>query len=138
MKFKILSILLLVLVLIASCDRPDCTNENPIFDNYNPNSKIYKDELVYQLKKIDQSKLTYWFKKYDKRGKDETLYFNIQSDEICAILHLNVDNWTKLEDIRVRKGVGRRGAELTNLKFRIEQDTTSTKFIYETYDILID
>ena len=56
MKFKILSILLLVLVLIASCDRPDCTNENPIFDNYNPNSKIYKDELVHQLKKIDQSK----------------------------------------------------------------------------------
>ena len=46
--------------------------------------------------------------------------------------------WNKLEDVRERKGVGRRGAEFTNLKFQINQDSFSTEFIYVTYDRLID
>ena len=57
---------------------------------------------------------------------------------MCAILHLTINNWNKLEDVRERKGVGRRGAEFTNLKFQINQDSLSTDFIYVTYDRLID
>ncbi|WP_248724464.1 hypothetical protein [Seonamhaeicola sp. ML3] len=57
---------------------------------------------------------------------------------MCAILHLTIQDWNKLEDVRKRKGIGRRGAEFTNLKFQIHQDTLSTEFIYVTYDRLID
>jgi hypothetical protein len=139
MKYKFdYAILVLSLSCLISCDRPECENENPIFETNEPNSKKYKDELVNQLNRIDQSKLTYWLQKYDEQNGEETLYFNIQGDGLCAILHLTINDWHKLENIRERKGVGRRGAEFTNLKFQINQDTLSTDFIYVTYDRLID
>ena len=139
MKYKLVyPISVLLLLCLISCDRPECKNENPIFEVYEPNSKKYKDELVNQLNRIDKSKLTYWLQKYDEQNGKETLYFNIQGDGLCAILHLTIKNWNKLEDVREKKGVGRRGAEFTNLKFQINQDSISTDFIYVTYDRLID
>ncbi|QRM89772.1 hypothetical protein FG167_11215 [Lacinutrix sp. WUR7] len=139
MKHKITYLLLLIsLIFLISCDRHECINENPIFETNEPNSKKYKDELVNQLNKIDQSKLTYWLQKYDDQNGKESLYFNIQGDGLCATLHLTVNDWNKLENVRKRKGVGRRGAEFTNLKFKIKQDSMSTTFSYITYDRLID
>ena len=139
MKYKTTYTLLLIsLNCLISCDRPKCKNENPIFETNEPNSKKYKDELVNQLNRIDQSELTYWLQKYDDQNGKESLYFNIQGDGLCAILHLTVNDWNKLENVRDRKGVGRRGAEFTNLKFKIKQDSMSTTFSYITYDRLID
>ncbi len=139
MKYKTTYTLLLIsLNCLISCDRPKCKNENPIFETNEPNSKKYKDELVNQLNRIDQSELTYWLQKYDDQNGKESLYFNIQGDGLCAILHLTVNDWNKLENVRDRKGVGRRGAEFTNLKFKIKQDSMSTTFSYVTYDRLID
>ena len=135
----IAALLLFTTVLgFIGCDRPQCENSNPVFENNTPDSKEYKDELVRQLKIVDDAELTYWLKKYDATNGVESLYFNIQGDGLCAILHLTVKNWSKLEDVRERKGVGRRGAELTNLTFNIVQDSSSTEFIYNTYDRLID
>ena len=127
-----------VLGLLVSCDRPDCNNTNLIFENNLPDSKIYKDELVKRLNYIDQAKLTYWLQKYDEQNGKESLYFHIQGDGLCAILHLTINNWNKLENVRERKGVGRRGAEFTNLKFKIVKDSISTEFIYKTFDRIID
>ena len=139
MKYKIVHTLLLIsLICLISCDRPECKNENPIFETNEPDSKKYKDELANQLERVDQSKLTYWLQKYDDLNGKETLYINIQGDGLCAILHLTINDWNKLENIRERKGVGRRGAEFTNLKFQIKQDSFSTDFVYITYDRLID
>ena len=139
MKYKLVNkALFLSLIFISSCDRPKCTNENSIFETNAPSSKKYKDELVNQLNRIDHSKLTYWLEKYDNQNEKETLYFNIQGDGLCAILHLTINDWNKLEYIKQRKGVGRRGAEFTNLKFKIIQDPLSTDFVYITYDRLID
>ena len=87
---------------------------------------------------IDKTKLTYWLQKYDEQNGKESLYFNIQDDELCAILHLTINDWNKLEDVRERKGIGRRGAEFTNLKFEIIKDSVSTEFIYKTFDRIID
>ena len=129
---------IIICLSLISCDRPSCDNNNLIFENYSPNSRIYKDELVEQLSEVDNKKLTYWLQKYEEQNGVESLYFHIQGDNLCAILHLNIDDWGKLENIRKRKGVGRRGAEFTNLKFEIIKDSVSTKFIYKTYDRLID
>lgn len=139
MNFKLIHAFLIVLIIgLVSCDRPECVNENPIFENNQPNSKKYKDELVNQLDQIDPSELTYWLQKYDDQDGVESLYFHIQGDGLCAILHLTVNDWNKLENVRERKGVGRRGAEFTNLKFNIIQDSLSTDFVYVSYDRLID
>ncbi|MDC3132626.1 hypothetical protein OA501_00225 [Flavobacteriaceae bacterium] len=139
MKNKIIATIIgLSLIYIMSCDRPHCENQNIIFKTNKPSSKKYKDELVNQLNQIDQSKLTYWLQKYDEKNGEEFIYFYIQGDGLCAILHLTINDWNKLEDVRDRKGVGRRGAEFTNLKFKVNQDSLSTQFTYITYDSLID
>lgn len=139
MNYKLVcTILALSLICFISCDRPRCNNKNLIFETFEPNSKKYKDELVAQLNSVDSSQLAYWLQKYDNQNGKETLYFNIQGDGLCAVLHLSVNHWDKLEHIRERKGIGRRGAEFTNLKFQIYQDSSSTDFVYISYDRLID
>jgi hypothetical protein len=137
-KTLIISLLFTSFLYFISCDRPNCENRNPTFENNSPNSKAYKDELIKQLNNIDKTKLTYWLQKYDKQNGKESLYFNIQDDGLCAILHLTINDWNKLEDVRERKGIGRRGAEFTNLKFEIIKDSVSTEFIYKTFDRIID
>jgi hypothetical protein len=42
---RVLSPAFLLLMVIA-CDRPDCTNTNPIFDQYLPESEEYKTGLT--------------------------------------------------------------------------------------------
>jgi len=126
-------------VCFSSCNRPLCENTNPIFDEHQPTSKEYKLELIKQLSIIDKSKLTYWFKEYTEYDNEELLHFHIQSKELCAILVLNVEQWGRLEQIiREKKGVGRRGAQFTNLQFEIVQDTLSPKFIYKNFSRMID
>ena len=68
----------------------------------------------------------------------ESLYFYIQGDGLCAILHVDIENWTKLEEVRQKKGVGRRSAEFVNLKFDVIKKDHQTKFIYRTYDYMLD
>ena len=139
MKQILTNIVLIISVLgFVSCDRPDCNNTNLIFENNMPDSRVYKDELVKRLNYIDQSKLTYWLQNHDDQNGKESLYFHIQGDGLCAILHLTINDWNKLENVRERKGVGRRGAEFTNLKFKIIKDSVSTEFIYKTFDRIID
>lgn len=123
---------------MISCDRPVCENENPLFKNNEPNSNVYKNELAKQLNRIDNTKLRYWLQKYEDINGEESLYFNIQGENLCAVLHLSMNHWQKLETVREKKGIGRRGAEFINLKFEISRDTLSTKFIYQTYNRLID
>jgi hypothetical protein len=58
-------ILLLVLLIQISCDRPKCTNNNLVFEENTPDSNIYKDELINQLSLIDKTELTYWLQDYE-------------------------------------------------------------------------
>lgn len=136
-KFSLLILALLAICIIA-CDRPECSNENEIFEQNSPNSKIYKDELVRQLKKIDQSQLRYWLQQYEEVNEKESLYFYVQGAGLCAVVQLDMKQWTRLQDLRAKKGVTYRGAEFTNLQFEIRQDSLTTTFNYIDFDRLID
>ncbi|WP_411894421.1 hypothetical protein [Winogradskyella sp. A2] len=139
MKHKYFYIILfLVLLIQISCDRPKCANNNPVFEENTPDSKIYKDELVNQLSLIDKTELTYWLQDYENINGNEYLYFYIQGDGLCASLHLKMEHWIKLENVRDNKGSGRFNAEFTNLKFDVRKDSTLTEFVYNTYDRIID
>ncbi len=139
MKQVAIQTILLVFVLgFISCDRPDCTNTNQVFESNKPESKLYKDELVKQLKNIDQTKLRYWLQKYEERNGKEFLHFNIQSDGLCAIIVLTMNDWEKLENLREKKGVSYRGAEFINLKFETQTNASSTVFIYKSFYQIID
>ncbi len=135
---KQITILFILFLGFVSCDRPKCSNENLLFENNKPESKIYKDELVKQIKNIDQTKLTYWLQKYEERNGKEFLYFHIQGDNLCAIIVLTMNEWRKLENVREKKGISYRGAQFTKLKFETRKDSLSTEFIYKTFDRMID
>ena len=123
---------------IVSCDRPNCNNQNAVFETNLPESKTYKDELVKQLANVDQSKLSYWFQKYEQQNGSEFLHFYVQGDDLCATLVLTMKNWHKLEHVRDKKGNSYHGAQFTNLKFYIQQDSLSTTFVYQTFEKVID
>lgn len=140
MKIKLLKFVFSFIVIVGfmSCDRPQCTNENPVFETNQPDSKVYKDELVKQLQSVDPTKLTFWLHKYEQKDGQEFLYFHIQGDGLCAKIILTMNQWNKLEDVRQKKGVSYRGAKFTNLKFDIHQDSLTTDFIYQTFNQIID
>jgi len=139
---KILNVVSLCILLVSmmSCDRPECTNTNSIFNQHQPSSKIYKDELVKELKNAGQSKLTYWLKEYEEIEGEEYLHFYVQGGDLCAIMILSMnDHWDeKLKYVKSSRGVSYRGAEFKNLKFDIQQSLSTTEFIYKKLDHILD
>lgn len=133
-----LNLLFIITLLLASCDRPECQSQNPIFEQNKPQSEIYKAELAQAIKKIGPENLRYWLKKYEEKDSIETLYFYVQGDSLCAIMQMSMEHWNKMENIRKKKGVGRRGAEFSQLQYDIVQESGSTRFVYRTYGRLLD
>ena len=135
-----ISVLTFCLVfLLISCDRPECTNTNEIFDKYAPNTREYKDELVKQLKLIDKSKLTYWMSVYHEEKNSKYIRAHIQGDGLCAKIELLVkDSQKGIEGIIKHKGMSYSGAELEELKFEIIQDSTTTEFVFEEISGIVD
>lgn len=127
-----------LLLSLFACDRPTCTNANPIFDQNEPTSKVYKDELATQIKLVDANKLKYWLAKYEKEHETEFLHFHVQGDGLCAQMVLTMKEWDRLENLRKLKGKSYIGAEFTNLVFDIQQGTKQTAFVYKDFGRIID
>ena len=139
MKTKSILFFSTLLIFLASCNGPECKNYNPVFDKFSPSSKEYKNELVNQLKDIDHKELSYWLKEYEEVNGQEYLKFHIQSDNLCAIIILTMQHWDdKLKYVKAAKGQSYQGAEFTDLKFDILQDSLKTEFIFKNFEKIID
>src|SRR5687767_10395054 len=128
----------LLLILMFSCDRPECKNSNPVFDAYAPDTKEYKDELVRHLQKVDNKDLSYWLDKYESRNKKDYILVYIQGEELCAKGSILVNDWKKLEGIKRTQGKGYEGAELKGLKIDIEKNSLHTELILKDIDHVVD
>ena len=129
---------IILITLLSACSKPICKNSNPVFDQKQPGSKEYKEELVKQLQTIDRSKLTYWFKDYVETGGRELLQFDVQGDGLCAVLEMEVEDWTRLADLRKKKGASYGGAEFKDLKFDILKDSSNIRILFKNYSDIID
>jgi len=49
----------LFLLFLVSCDRPQCNNNNPVFNDHLPTSNKYKVELADQINEIGPENLSY-------------------------------------------------------------------------------
>jgi len=142
--FYLLSSCFLLGSLVSCNDRPDCTNTNEIFNKYSPNIKEYKDELVNQLRLVDNTKLKYWIKEYEVIEEEEFIYFYIQGDGLCAIIEINtttekIKKETELTyngfvPVHTEIGPTHTGIEFMNLTFNIKQDSLNTEFIFRDYE----
>ena len=137
--------MLLSVLLVVSCnDRPDCTNTNKIFNKYSPNTKEYKDELVNQLRLVDDTKLKYWIKVHELIEEEEFIYFYVQGDGLCAIIEINTTpekikkdtelTYNGFAPVHAEIGPTHTGIEFMNLTFNIKQDSLSTEFIFRDYE----
>lgn len=128
-----------VLILSTGCDRPSCSNTDPIFDKYPPEAKEYKDELVKQLAATDRSELSYWMDAYIADDSTKTILVYIQSNGLCAKMPLSIHTSEKgIEGLISHKGMGYHGAKLEGLKFDIKQDSTTTAFIFQEISNIVD
>lgn len=126
-----------LLSTMYSCDRPNCENQNPIFDKYEMNSKEYKLELWKQINTIGQNDLRYWFDKYVEEGKKDFMVVYIQNDDLCAKGKILVRNWEEFRGLRTtKKGYG--GAELKGLRFELEETTDHVEFVFQDMDWIKD
>lgn len=126
------------LVLLISCDRPDCTNSNPVFAQFPPHSGEYRNELAKQLASRDQNDLRYWFESYEVKDGKEYINVYIQGGGLCSKGFVLVDGWEGLEGIRKTKGMGYRGAELRGFEMDIREDSSRAEFVFKHVASIID
>lgn len=118
MKKQIL--ILLLLLISVSCNRPNCncTNTNPVFERHPPASNEYKQAILDQLRYIDGSSLIYRVDKYEELGSKGYLLVDVQSDDLCVMMILDVTKDSKgVGGIVKNKGKGYKGAELSDVAF---------------------
>lgn len=138
MKNKRYLIFMSLIFTLISCDRSDCSNQNPIFDQYGMNDEEYQTELVRQIEIVGQNNLNYWLDSYVKENNEEFLIVNVQHDSFCAKGKVLVNDWKKLEGIKRTKGESYEGAELKGLAFAIEREADKTTLVYTDLNRIID
>jgi len=137
-KITTLLFLAVILLLTQACDRPECTNQNPTFDQYDMESAEYKAELVSQLSKINNEDLRIWLKAYSKEDGQEYLTIYIQNDDLCAQTKMLVYDWSRMGGVQAKEGVGYRGAEILGLQWQIQQNNASPTLVYTRHDHMLD
>ena len=137
-KTNLIIFILFVILTVVSCDRPICSNKNPVFDKYDINSFEYKTELLKQIEKIGQKNLSYWFESYIKENEKEYIIINIKNNSLCAKGKIMVKDWNKIEGIKGTSGQSYVGAKLKGLTFNIENDSNKIELIYKDITRIVD
>lgn len=135
--FIAMTLMILWIMTVVSCGKPDCVNSNQIFNEYKSEQIEYKNEIV-KLMALDNQKIEFWFDQYLKEDKGEFIKIQISTDKFCANAFVRVTDWSKMEGIRKTQGIGYVGAELVGLKFTLERDSTDTYFLYNDIEKIID
>ena len=126
-------------LLFAACDRPECKNTNPVFDQFAPDSKEYKAELAVQLKKVNAGKLSYWIDKYQHQEEKDFMTIHVQGDGLYAKTILDITNdGGRFSQLKSVKGGGYSGAGLSGLKFRIDSSGGEFNFVFESLNRIVD
>jgi hypothetical protein len=134
---RLLCLSFLVLALCA-CDRPQCRNTVPAFDQYACDSQPYRAELARLLKQTAPGDLSYWLEAYHMEQGREWLEIQVQGPGICACAQVEIADWTSLEGVRKTRGVSYRGAELIGLKLDAVETGEQTRFICQHIERVLD
>lgn len=127
---------LLPILAIAACDRPKCTNDNPVFEEYGPKSNEYKGELVKQLQTRHFEGVRYWVDKYVEIDGKPFMTVFIQADGLCAQGYLDIKNPNKLPQYKNVKGISYSGAEIKGLQYKIDTIDGKIVFLWEEGKII--
>lgn len=127
-----------IYIFLFACDRPECNNTNPVFDNNTPNSEIYKSELAKQIRSRNSKDIFYWIDQDTMENGKDYLLVHTQSGHLCAQMHMQVNDWGRLAHVKEVHSMSYIGAGLEDLQYDIVQDSTGTHFIYKSVEDIID
>jgi hypothetical protein len=125
-------------ILAISCDRPECTDHNPIFERNDPKSEEYKAELVRQLLHRKPKSIDYSINCYDEIDNIPYLVVDIISKNLCAKGYLNIKNAGRMEWFKKVRGNAYHGAGLAGLKYHIDSSGGNYNFIFDDVDWIMD
>lgn len=131
-------LILILFFCLASCDTPECTNHNPVFEKHDPKSNEYKTELVKQLLGRNPKWIVYSINCYDEVDSTPYLVVDIASKNLCAVGYLDITNSDRMAQFRAVKGVSYRGAGLSGLKYHIDSSTGNYNFIFDDVNWIMD
>ena len=128
----------LVLFVISSCNRPECTNNRAIFNEYQPADFECQRELARLIDSIGKDNLTYWVKDFYKSGEKEFMELYVQSDAVCAIAVFDVTSSSGVQQLKKVEGMGYSGAELRRVNYTVHQQDSSIAFVMDDVGDVID
>jgi hypothetical protein len=142
---KVFFLSIILVMFFYSCNSGECKNTNPIFNKYSPVENDYKVELAHQIQLAVQNKVgvNYFFEKLVKDGDSLFLHCKVKSENICAIMVMEVSKPNELLSRIIEKnGMGYRGAGLTGLNYVTINagglKGVKTRFIFFTLTGIID
>ena len=136
MKRFTLIFILFISLLFSNCDKPRCENQNSIYTNHTIDSKIYNNELTRELS--TELGLTYWLKDVVSENDNDYLQVYIYNENVCTVGRFLVKDWSPIEGIHKRKGVGYRNAQLQGFKYSITYTKTETILNFESLTGIIE
>ena len=143
MKKLLKTTIILITLVFTSCENVGhCKNTNPIFEQFDSNSKEYKSELIKRLKSIGVKNVKFIItgcgnqeenpevSKHEPQCKD-ALYVRLEGDSLCAYATLLIyKSDSHIFEIFETESFGFRGSEIKGLKLEIISDSINPKFIY--------
>ena len=138
MKTKTIPLIILLCVIVTACKWPECVNKNPIFDQHDPSSEIYREALIEKIQELGQDDFGYWFDSYVEEDGKEYIWVKMQTHGLCAKAKMRVLNWYKIENIKENKGKGYSNAQLIGLRFEIKRDSLNSELVYESILFTVD
>lgn len=137
LRTKIVFFFLLCLTLI-SCSYIPVVNKEPVFTNFKPESKEYRNKLA-EIIRSNPDDLTYVFEKYQHINGSDFLKIKVYGDDIAATAMVLVEQkGTSVDGIIEKKGVSYNGAELYGLELDVIDAPKGATFVYKDLDFIID
>jgi len=137
-KLSALCLFAFLLVFLSIRNEAMKEQSNPVFARFNPLSIEYKQELVRQLSSRKGEELNYWFNRYFRMDGKDYIDVTIKGDGLNASSAIQINDWTKLKEIKENNGKGYHGAELQDLKFDIVKSGSNVNFVFKDLNAVID
>lgn len=127
-----------IAILLAACDKPECTNHNPVFDKYLPNDSAYRNELARLIEASDNESLVFWVIGHDSINGHEYMYADVIGKNLCAVAVFDITIGEDFENFRRVKGVSYSGAGLLAPRYRIQHTHSGAQFVLDSVGMIVD
>lgn len=127
-----------IAIFFAACDKPQCTNHNPVFDKYSPDDTEYRNELARLVEAADKDSVLFWINDYDSVAGHEYIYADVIGRGICTVVIFDITGNEEFDNYRRVKGASYSGAQLLAPRYRIQHTGSGAQFVLDSVGMIVD